>query len=156
MLEEWTHIYLITAILPSNMLGVFFTLTHLTISATHNSSCSNFTDGEADSERLKLPCWVRTHMAYKKQSQDSKLDLPKPTDQTDGIQLSGVDSDPLEIRRQGRLLWRKKIWWKAEITGRGLRKKVIEVWTPRRPRNYSHNGMKWKKNRVGRRTASGW
>lgn len=47
-------------------------------------------------------------MAYKKQSQDSKLDLPKPTDQTDGIQLSRVDSDPLEIRRQGRLLWRKK------------------------------------------------
>lgn len=31
---------------------------------------------------------------------------------------------------------------KAEIIGRGWGEKVIEVRTPRRPRNYSHNGGK--------------
>lgn len=40
------------------------------------------TDGEADSERLKLPCCVRTYTAYKKASQDSKIYLPNSKNQT--------------------------------------------------------------------------
>lgn len=55
--EEGTNIYSIIAILPSNTLDVLLMLSHLTISGAREvsfTSCSNFTDGAADSERLKL------------------------------------------------------------------------------------------------------
>ena len=45
-------------------------------------SWPHLTDGEADSERLKLPCCVRIYTAYKKASQDSKIDLPNSKNQT--------------------------------------------------------------------------
>ena len=45
-------------------------------------SWPRLTDGEDDSERLKLPCCVRIYTAYKKASQDSKIDLPNSKNQT--------------------------------------------------------------------------
>lgn len=45
-------------------------------------SWPHWTDGEADSERLKLLCCVRIYTAYKKASQDSKIHLPNSKNQT--------------------------------------------------------------------------
>lgn len=45
-------------------------------------SWPHWTDGEADSERLKMLCCVRIFTAYKKASQDSKIDLPNSKNET--------------------------------------------------------------------------
>lgn len=64
-------------------------------------SWPHLTDGEADSERLKLPCCVRTYTAYKKASQDSKIDLPNSPNQTVGEFSSAPAVRTLFFRCQG-------------------------------------------------------